>query len=194
MPIRDSEVRFRLLFENSMDGILLTLPDGRILDANPNACSIFERTRDEIIAAGREGLVDSSDPNLPRLIEERRRTGRAHGELMARRPDGSLFSMEMSSTVFDDSEGHQFTCIIFRDVTPRKQAETERERLIGELQEALGKVKMLSGLLSICASCKKIRDEQGHWERLEIYIRNRSAADFSHGICPECMKTLYPKA
>ncbi|MGO8793386.1 MAG: PAS domain S-box protein [Candidatus Sulfotelmatobacter sp.] len=193
MPIRDAELRFRLLFENSIDGILLTSPDGRILDANPSACSILERQREQIIAAGRDGLMDTSDPNLPRLIEERKRNGRTQGELMARRPDGTLFPMEMSSSVFTDTDGNEFTCIIFRDVSPRKNAEAERERLIAELQEALGKVQMLSGLLSICASCKKIRNEDGNWESLEIYIRNRSAADFSHGICPECMQRLYPK-
>jgi hypothetical protein len=65
--------------------------------------------------------------------------------------------------------------------------------LIRELQQALNNVKVLSGLLSICASCKRIRDEQGHWEKLEIYIRDRSAADFSHGCCPECVEKLYGK-
>jgi len=70
--VPDSEARFRLLFENSMDVILLTSPDGRIFDANPNASSILARTRVEIIAAGREGLLDSSDPTLARMIEERR--------------------------------------------------------------------------------------------------------------------------
>lgn len=193
MSIRDAEVRFRLLFENSTDGILLTSPDGRILDANPSACTILERDKEEILAAGREGLLDTSDPNLPRLIDERKRTGKAQGELRARRPDGTLFPMEMSSSVFTDTGGNEFTCIIFRDVSPRKNAETERERLIGELQETLGKVQLLSGLLSICAACKKIRNEDGSWETLEVYIRERSAADFSHGICPECMKRLYPR-
>ncbi len=192
--IPDSEARYRLLFENSMDGILLTSPDGRIFDANPSACSILGRTREQIIAAGRDGLIDTSDPNLPRLIEERKLTGNAHGELVARHPDGTLFPIEMSSVVFPDARGNQFTCMILRDISRRKQAEAERERLIAELQEALGKVKLLSGLLSICASCKKIRDEQGHWEHLEIYIRNRSAADFSHGLCPECIQKLYPQS
>ena len=190
----DSEARHRLLFENSMDGILLTSPDGRIFDANPSACSILGRTREQIIAAGREGVMDTSDPALPRLIEERKRTGKVHGELMARHPDGTVFPIEISSVVFPDTEGNEFTCIIFRDITGRKCAEAEREQLIAELQEALSKVKLLSGLLSICASCKKIRNEHGQWEVLETYIRKRSAADFSHGLCQECLQKLYPKS
>jgi len=62
------------------------------------------------------------------------------------------------------------------------------------LQEAVGKVRMLSGLLPICASCKKIRDEQDQWQHLETYIRQRSSADFTHGLCPECLRTLYPES
>ena len=62
-----------------------------------------------------------------------------------------------------------------------------------ELQEALSKVKALSGLLPICASCKKIRDDKGYWNQIESYIRDHSEADFSHSICPGCKKKLYPE-
>ena len=78
------------------------------------------------------------------------------------------------------------------DITERKRGETEREQLVRELQEALSKVKMLSEFLPICVSCKKIRDDKGYWNQVEVYIRNHSEAEFSHGICPECMKKLYP--
>ena len=74
----------------------------------------------------------------------------------------------------------------------RKRVEKEREKLIRELQDALAQIKKLSGLLPICASCKKIRDDQGYWTQIEAYIRDHSEATFSHDICPECMKKLYP--
>lgn len=61
-----------------------------------------------------------------------------------------------------------------------------------ELEKALTEIKVLKGLLPICSNCKKIRDEQGHWEPIEVYIRNHSEAKFSHGICPICAKELYP--
>jgi hypothetical protein len=64
---------------------------------------------------------------------------------------------------------------------------------VQELQSALDKVKLLSGFLPICASCKKIRDDQGYWNNLEVYISQHSEAEFSHGICPECVKRLYPE-
>ena len=74
----------------------------------------------------------------------------------------------------------------------RKRLETERERLIGQLRDALATVKQLTGLLPICASCKRIRTENGAWETVEEYIREHTDADFSHGICPQCLKKLYP--
>lgn len=74
----------------------------------------------------------------------------------------------------------------------RKRAEAEREKLIVQLQKVIGEVKQLSGLLPICASCKKIRDDKGYWNQIETYIRDRSEAEFSHGICPDCFKKLYP--
>ena len=83
--------------------------------------------------------------------------------------------------------------IIVRDVTQRKQNEKKQQELILELNEALAKVKTLSGLLPICAWCKKIRDDSGEWEQMEVYIRDRSEANFSHSICPECTKQLYPE-
>ena len=190
--ILNDETPYHQLFEHGMDGMMFTAPDGTILDANPAACRMFERTREEIIAAGRDGLMDSSDPRMAILLAQRQQTGKAHGELSARRRNGTLFPVEISSMVFHDAEGHPRTCLIIRDIGERKVAEHERERLIRELQEALAKVKSLSGLLPICASCKKIRDGVGKWQSLEVYIRNHTEADFSHGICPDCRKKLYP--
>jgi hypothetical protein len=69
----------------------------------------------------------------------------------------------------------------------------ERRRLIHDLQTTLNEVKQLSGLLPICASCKKIRDDKGYWNQIETYISAHSEAQFTHGICPECAKRLYPK-
>ncbi len=79
-----------------------------------------------------------------------------------------------------------------RDITDQVRAEEERERLISELRKAISDIKKLSGLLPICSSCKKIRDDNGYWKQIESYIKENSEAQFSHGICPECAKKLYP--
>ncbi|MEN8142058.1 MAG: PAS domain-containing protein [Thermodesulfobacteriota bacterium] len=78
------------------------------------------------------------------------------------------------------------------DITEREKAAADKQRLINELQEALDKVKLLSGFIPICASCKKIRNDEGYWGQVEDYIREHSEAEFSHGICPDCAKELYP--
>jgi PAS domain-containing protein len=79
------------------------------------------------------------------------------------------------------------------EVGEREKAEQEREQVIVKLQQALAQVKRLSGFLPICASCKKIRDDKGYWQQVEAYIRDHSEAEFSHGLCPECAKKLYPE-
>lgn len=82
--------------------------------------------------------------------------------------------------------------LVFQDISERRQAEAEREQLITELQEALDTIQVLSGIIPICASCKRIRTEQGDWQPIELYIRDHSQAEFSHGICPDCVAKLYP--
>jgi sigma-B regulation protein RsbU (phosphoserine phosphatase) len=69
----------------------------------------------------------------------------------------------------------------------------EKDELISKLQDALDNIKKLSGLLPICASCKKIRDDKGYWNQIEQYIAEHSEAEFSHGICPDCVRKLYPQ-
>lgn len=77
------------------------------------------------------------------------------------------------------------------EMEERKRAQIEKDNLIIELKEALSEVKTLSGLLPICASCKKIRDDKGYWNKIETYFKNHSEVKFSHGICPDCAKKLY---
>jgi methyl-accepting chemotaxis protein len=78
------------------------------------------------------------------------------------------------------------------EMQERTLVELEREKLIGELRAALAEVRTLSGLLPICCSCKKIRDDTGYWKQIETYVSEHSHAEFTHGICPECAKKLYP--
>lgn len=83
-----------------------------------------------------------------------------------------------------------FIATLFESI---RRKDEERMLMIRDLQEAVANVRTLSGLLPICASCKKIRDDKGYWNRIEEYIRSRTEAEFSHSICPECRKKLYPE-
>jgi PAS domain S-box-containing protein len=192
--LRESEQRYRSLFDRIPIGLYQTTPQGQIIDANPalvkmlgypdrmslhalNAADTYvnseARTRWQSIM-GREGVVLNYQKEL-------------------RRFDGAITWVNENTRVIRDNEGHVlFYEGSFQDITERKRIEEEREKLIRELQEALAKVKKLSGFLPICASCKKIRDDKGYWNQIEEYIRDHSEAEFSHGICPECMKKLYP--
>jgi hypothetical protein len=80
-----------------------------------------------------------------------------------------------------------------KTITKRKQAEKEREKLIAELQDAVTKIKILRGLLPICTTCKKIRDDKGYWNQIESYICEHSEAEFTHSMCPICAKNFYPE-
>jgi hypothetical protein len=97
------------------------------------------------------------------------------------------------------AQGIGIALMRIQDETARKKAEEdlqlkalELEKSNQELQTLLDNVKTLRGLLPICASCKKIRDDKGYWNQIENYISDRSEVDFSHGICPDCAKELYP--
>ncbi|MGB7539990.1 MAG: PAS domain S-box protein [Anaerolineales bacterium] len=136
--LRESEERYRLLFSTSNDAILLTAPDGSVFAANPAACRIFDRTEEEILSVGQDGLLDPTDPRLAIALEERARTGSFHGELTLLRKDGKLFFGEVSTALFNNEKGQPRTSMIIRDTTERKVSQrqlTESERKYRELVE-----------------------------------------------------------
>lgn len=101
--------------------------------------------------------------------------------------EGKTLDVWLTVTPLRDSKGKlRAIATTERDITDRKQAEEEREKLIIELQTALSEIKTLRGLLPICMNCHKIRTEHGAWNKLETYISEHSDAEFSHGICPDC--------
>ena len=108
-------------------------------------------------------------------------------------------SAEQAEGLDDGADGYIARPISNRELKARVNAmvriltaERERDRLIVELREALAKVKQLSGMLPICSYCKKIRDDEGYWEKIESYIQMHSNAELSHGICPACAKKYFP--
>ena len=124
---------YRALYEHNPDGVLFTVPDGRVLAASPAACRILARTEAEICALGRQQLVDPTDPRWQAMLVERDRTGRGRGVARMIRGDGVPIEVEVSAEVFLDDRGEQRTCTIIRDVTDRVTIERElndsRQRL-----------------------------------------------------------------
>ena len=121
--LRESEERYRSLFEYLQDAVFLTKPDGSIIEANQAACAMFGRSVDEFRAVGRSGLVDAADARLKAALEERARTGKARADLTMIRANGEKFLADVTSTVFTDIHGQQKTSMIIRDITERKKAE-----------------------------------------------------------------------
>jgi PAS domain S-box-containing protein len=154
-----NESKYHSLIESSMDAILLTVKDGQILSANAAACEIFKMTHDEICAAGRFDIVDSTDPRLQPLLEERHRNGRAKGEITFKRKDGSRFPGEITSVVFIDAYGKEKTSMVIRDITDRKQAEDKQIATSNALQQALNDLNNIldSSLDVICSFDEKGR-------------------------------------
>ncbi len=109
------------------------------------------------------------------------------------RKDGTTFPASVYSSPLLENGKVVASVTAFRDITERKRIEEEREKLIAELQKALAEIKTLHGILPICASCKKIRDDKGAWHQMEAYIHDHTNVEFSHGICKECAKKMYPQ-
>ena len=119
--------------------------------------------------------------------------GLVHTTEMSYPTKNGISSFETTTSPLRDGAGEIISGImVIRNVDQRKKMEEERESLIHDLNQALANIKTLSGLLPTCASCKRIRNSRGDWEQMEFYIQKHSEAKFSHGLCPECTKKLYP--
>jgi len=122
----ESQQRYRQLFENSMDGVILgRASDGKLFAINPAACAMLGRTEQELIAGGRNLFLDPLDQRIARLFATRAREGAARGEINFVRADGTPFEIEVSSVVYRGADGQQMASTVFRDITQRKKAEEE---------------------------------------------------------------------
>jgi PAS domain S-box-containing protein len=133
--LSESEERYRLLFEASLDAVMLTAPDGRILSANPAACRLLGRSEEELIAVGRDGIMDREDPRLAGALAERERTGMFSGELTMIHKDGAKIPVEITTAIFEDRCGQARTSMIIRDITRRLREEESLKKLQALLTE-----------------------------------------------------------
>jgi len=186
----EDKKRFQDLIERTSDWIWEVDEEGRYTYASP-------RIRD-LLGYEPEEVLHKTPFDLMRP-EEAKRTREIFATVIARRgplnsfenanlhKDGRLVVLETSGLPFFDSAG-KFRGYrgIDRDITGRKKIEQDRERLITELKESIANVKTLSGMLPICADCKKIRSDKGYWEEVASYITKHSDVLFSHGLCPVC--------
>jgi hypothetical protein len=95
--------------------------------------------------------------------------------------------------IFGANLGEKNNLIIFVDISEKEKHAKEKELIIQELNQALSEVEALKGILPLCSFCKKVRDDEGYWEQVDLYIKKHSQAEISHSICPECAKKHYPE-
>lgn len=149
--LKQSEERFRSVFEHSMDGLLLTRPDGSILSANPAACRMLGHRAEDLVKLRREDIVNTDDPRLIPALQERARRGRASAELTFKHADGTIFPVDITSVLFNDARGEPRTSMIFRDITDRVRMERMKSEFVSsvshELRTPLTAIRGVLGLL-----------------------------------------------
>ncbi len=193
--LRQAEVRYSLLFSSVPVALYRATPSGRILDANPALVEMLRYPdRSSLLGVGLADLyLNPGDyESWQQLMKKygvvhkwEARLRNFHGQpCWAQNSARAIREPRSARMIYEGS---------LENTNERKEAEDERERLISELQDALAKVKTLGGLLPICASCKKIRDDNGYWKQIEEFIQTHSDAEFTHSFCPECVKNLYPE-
>jgi PAS domain S-box-containing protein len=183
------------------EGVILIDAEGKLTFMNPEAARLLGWKSEELVGKELHATIHHQRPDgTPYPLDECPsnevlRTGIR--QTVARdaylRKDGSFLPISYVTAPVREGDRVVAAVIAFQDITVRQKIEEERERLIGELKEALDNIKTLEGMLPICASCKRIRDDKGGWHQIEEYIHEHSKAEFSHGICPECAQRIYPK-
>lgn len=188
-----------------------------LIEAIPDEIAIKDRERKFILAnsaavralkqVGIEDILGKKDEDLIRepfatIAREEEEEMLASGKALFNRTSNpkrdpvtgkALRALLVTKIPLKDKDGNVDKIVVVnRDVTDLRRAEDERELMISDLQKALADVKTLSGLLPICASCKKIRDDDGYWNKIESFIETHTAAQFSHGLCPECIGQYFP--
>jgi PAS domain S-box-containing protein len=187
----EREQLYRTLFEDNYSVMLLIDPDsGAIVDANPAACSYYGYSVNNLRNMKITELNTLSTEAVFEEMEKARSERRNYFNFRHRLSGGVVRDVEVYSGPIT-VKGKSMLCSVVHDISQRIIAERENKRLIRDLQQALSEVKTLRGFLPICSSCKKIRDDKGLWNRIESYVQNHTEATFSHGMCPECMDSLY---
>jgi len=195
--LRESEERFRGIFEDGPLGMIILKPGDRIVNANKAFCDMVGFTGPVLEG---NSFLDIIHP------EDQQRAGEllrqlVRGELplfqfeyRITKKDGDHLWANSVTTALHNEHGTLIHALsMIQDITGRKMAEQKQEMLIQELQDAMAKIKLLRGLLPMCAWCKKIRDDNGYWKKVETYIEEHSDAHFTHGICPDCLKENDPE-
>ena len=202
--LKKSEAKYRFLTEKINDIIWTVDLDLHVTYISPSVEKVVGYTPEECMRLEPwEAITPESFTKVLDIMSSELKRDQEEGvdpertvkfEMEDHHKNGSTVWVECVVSFIRDDTGKLIGFYgVSRDISERKQATLERERLIGELKQALSDVKTLSGMLPICSHCKKIRDDKGCWNQIESFISKHSDAKFSHSICPDCLKKHYPE-
>ncbi len=192
--VTNEKNKYLTIFESLAPPVILTDTEGRVENLNYAASRLFRGSHSPgSVYYGESGehapiswlelelamFRDCCDENLT-------------FEKTLQQEDGDRVFEVKFARMLDVSKKSVGITVILNEITPRKKAQAEREAVIQKLEEALEKIQTMAGLIPICAGCKKVRKDSGYWEQIETYVTEHADVQFSHGMCPECVKVYYP--
>jgi PAS domain S-box-containing protein len=193
--LRDTEERFRLMVENSHDIMTVRDADAKVRYMSPSVNRVLGYTQEQMIGSTGFELIHPEDRTaVENALNEFWKNPGARDSIQyrAKHANGTYVSLEVVAYNLLDHPAVRGVVINGRDISQRKQEEAGKDQMIAELQQTITSVKSLTGVLPICASCKKIQ-EGDSWRQIEAYVRDRSQVEFSHTICPECTGLWFPE-
>lgn len=193
--IRKRAKHYRILMDESMDPTFSFYADGTYRYVNKAFANGVGKTPEDIIGHNIRDIFDKDEADIRFAIIKRVFSEGKTEEIEVRvpLPSGDTYYLTTAKPILNEDGAVETVICTSKNITKRKLAEIELEEKHDKLAKAMEEIKILSGLLPICASCKKIRDDKGYWNQIEVFIRDHSEADFSHSICPSCIKKLYPQ-
>lgn len=184
------------IFHTVAGGMRIIDMDHNVLKVNKSFTELSGLSQQQNIEKKCFEVFSGPSCNTPKcpLAHIKEGAQRINYEIEKKRSDGTRVPCDLTALPFLSADGKLVGIIEdFRDITERKVVEEEREKVIRQLQKALDEIKTLRGIIPICSYCKKIRDDKGFWEQVDVYIYKHSDADISHSLCPECMEKHYPE-
>ncbi len=193
--MEEASAHLAAIVEACEDAIISEGLHGTITSWNSGAERLYGYSAEEMIGRPISLLVPADRAGEQEEILKDVCAGKALGplETFRIRKGGIVVEVSLRISPMRNRNGEVVgSAVIARDISKRKQEERDRTQLIHELSDALAKVKTLKGLLPICAGCKKIRDDAGYWEAVESYLQKHTDAEFTHALCEDCVRRLYP--
>ncbi len=184
---------YRNLFENSHSIMLIIHPEsGAILDANTSACSFYQYPKHELLKMTIMQINDLTTEMIYAEMQTAKEEKRNYFNFRHRLATGEVRPVEVYSSPIILGDQKVLYSII-HDISDRVRIEKERAEYIEKLQQAQTEITKLKGILPLCSFCKKIRDKEGQWHNVDVYIHHNSEADVSHTVCPDCLREQYPE-